>query len=195
MLVFNSQLIDTPVMSLQTGGELARTKDPIIDPRTLTIVAYEVDGPLLDIRPSILRIADIREVSEIGMIIDSSDEFVGIDDVIKIKAIHKLHFSLIGLSVIDDKNHKLGKVDGYTLEMSGFVIQQLNVRRPLLKSLGDAELLIHRSQIVEINDTTVIVKSGAKEVRDPIPLQARAYTNPFRGTSKTQPEAIKTQDE
>lgn len=189
MLVKSIQLNNTAIMGLQTGTELARTTRPIIDPRTLAIVAYEVDGPLLTVRPSILRIADVRELSDIGMIIDSSDEFVEPGDVIKIKQVIDLNFSPIGMSVVDDKKHKLGKVDSYTIEMGSFVIQQINVRRPLLKSLSDSELLIHRSQVIEIDDTTITVKSTAKEARDPVPGSAHAYVNPFRKTG-TQPESF-----
>lgn len=194
MLILASQLIGTPVMSLQTGTELARTKSPVIDPRALSVVAYEVDGPLLDARPSFLRIPDIREFGDIGMIVDSSDEFVSPNDVIKLQEIYDLHFPLIGLDVIDDKDQKLGKVDNYTVEMGSFVIQQLSVRRPLLRSLGDSELLIHRSQIVKINNSIITVKAASNEAPDPIPASVKAYVNPFRQPGKAQPEAIKNKD-
>ncbi len=190
MLITESQLLDTPVMGLQTGTELARTAQPVIDPHTLKILAYELTGPLLDAHPSFLRVEDIREVGEIGMIVDSSDEFVGLDDIIKLKEIYDLHFSLIGLSVLDDKKHKLGKVNGYTVEMGSYVVQQLNVKRPIIKSLGDTELLVHRSQIVEITDTTVTVKSG-KVNAEPIKSAMRTYVNPFRQPGGAQPETIK----
>lgn len=194
MLVIASQLIGTPIMSLQTGTELARTKTAIIDPRLLSIVAYEVDGPLLDQRPSFLRIVDIRELGDIGMIIDSSDEFVSLNDVIKLKEIYDLHFPLVGLEVIDDKNNKLGKVEDYTIEMGSFVIQQINVRRPLLKSFGDSELLIHRSQIVKISNSVITVKAPTKEAADPVPAAVKAYVNPFRQPGNAQPEAIRDKD-
>lgn len=189
MLVLGSQLIDTPIMSLQTGSELARTKVPVIDPRTLTIVAYEVEGALLDEHPSLLRLEDVRELSNIGMIVDSSDEFIGLGDVIKIKAVHELHFQLIGMNVIDDHKRKLGKVSDYSIDAGSFILQQLNVKRPLLKSFGDAEFLIHRSQITEINDTTIIVRSGAQKTEESVKDVVRNYTNPFRQGS-AQPETI-----
>ncbi|MEP6710289.1 MAG: hypothetical protein ABJA64_01045 [Candidatus Saccharibacteria bacterium] len=193
MLVLGSQLIKTAVMSLQTGSELARISLPIIDPRTLKIVAYEVEGTLLDEHPTLLRLADVREVSDIGMIIDSSDEFIALDDVIKIKEIYDLHFPLIGLNVIDEGKRKLGKVVDYSVEIGSFVIQQLTVRRPFMKSLGDAELLIHRTQIVEINDTTIIVHSGAKKIDEPVKEVIKNYANPFRSGSP-QPETIDTKN-
>ncbi len=189
MLVLGTQLINTPVMSLQTGAELARTKAPVIDPHTLSILAYELDGPLLDQRPSLLRIADMRELSTIGMIVDSSDEFVGLDDVIKLKEIYDLHFPLIGLTVIDDRKHKIGKVEDYSLEVGSFVIQQINVKHSLFKSLNDSESIIHRSQVVEITDTTIVVRSATVEVKRSAEQSVKNYVNPFR-QSKPQPEAI-----
>lgn len=180
MLIAGSRLIHTPVMGLQTGGELARTTQPIVDPRTLEVLAYEIAGPLLNEHPSLLRIADVREFSDIGMIVDSSDEFVSPDDIIKLGEIYKLHFDIMGMHVIDEKKRKLGKVNGYTIDTNGFLIQQFSVKRPLLKSLNDTELLIHRTQITEINDDAIIVHSEA-EIPEPIIDSVRtAYVNPFR---------------
>jgi len=180
MLLLGSRLIGTPIMGLQTGTKLAATKAPIIDPSNLKIVAYEVDGPLLAEHPSFIRIADVRELSDVGMIIDSNDEFVGAKDVVALQKIYELDFNLIGLTVIDEIGHKLGKVDDYSLDTDSFIIQQLNVKRGVIKSLADTGLLIHRSQIVEINDRSIIVRTTAKKL-EPITKPGQlSYMNPFR---------------
>lgn len=180
MLLLGSRLNGTPIMGLQTGTQLATTKNAIIDPENLMIVAYEVDGPLLVDRPSFIRIADVRELSDVGMIIDSSDEFIGTKDVIAIEKIYKLGFKLIGLNVIDESKHKLGKVSDYSLETSSFIIQQINVSRGVLKSFSETELLIHRSQIVEINNDSIIVRSAAKKLEPIVKPSNLSYMNPFR---------------
>lgn len=194
MLVLGSRLNDTPVMSLQTGTRLAATSTPIINPANLKIVAYELDGPLLTEKPSFLRVADIRELGSVGMIIDSSDELIGIEDVIKIKELHRLGFNPIGMNVIDEHKRKLGKVDNYTVETGSFVIEQLSVKRGILKGLTDAGLLVHRSQITEINDSAIIVRSTAKRINaEPIMQSVRhEYVNPFRSPAP-QPEQTKSQ--
>ncbi len=180
MILIGSALNNAPIMGLQTGAELARTKRPIIDPANLGIIAYEVEGPLLDASPSLLRIADVRELSDLGLIVDSSDEFIQPADVIKIKEIYGLNFDLIGMSVTDEKNTKLGKIIDFTLDTSGFIVQQLTVRRPLIRSLSDTELVIHRSQIIEINDKAIVVHSQAK-VPEPMAHEVvGSYINPFR---------------
>lgn len=189
MLIAGSRLIDAPVMGLQTGSELARTSRAIIDPRTLEIVAYELVGPLLDTHPSVLRIEDVREFSEIGLIVDSSDEFVSPSDIIKLNEIYELNFTLIHMPVVDEKKHKLGKVDGYTIETGGFVIQQLSVKRPLFKSFNDAQLLIHRTQISEINNEAIVVNSEVK-VQPMLQAVRGNYHNPFRKNPGAQPEHI-----
>lgn len=189
MLVLGQRLKDTPVMSLQTGTRLAVTSTPLIDPKNLKIIAFELEGPLLTEQPSFLRVADIREVSAIGLIVDSSDELLGLDDVISIKELYERQFTLIGMNVIDEQKKKLGKVDNYTIDTGSFVIQQLNIRPGILRSLSDTGLLVHRSQIVEINNTAIVVKSTAKKVNaEPVMESTRhEYVNPFRQSSP-QPE-------
>jgi sporulation protein YlmC with PRC-barrel domain len=189
MLLSYERLLDTPVMSLQTGVELARTNKVLVDPRDLSVVAYELDGHMLDDHPSFLRPVDVRELSSLGLIVDSSDEFVGLDDVIKIKQVYDYGFTLLGLEVVDENKKKLGKIIGFNIDAGSFAVQQLVVKRPLLKSFGETELLIHRSQVLEVRDDYIKVKSTSE--KEPASQNLRQYANPFR-TGSVQPEAIDT---
>lgn len=190
MLLLGTHLIATPVMGLQTGTKLADTSMPLVDPSNLKIVAYALEGPLLSERPSFIRMADVRELSDIGMIVDSSDEFIGLDDVIKIKELYELGFNLLGMRVIDEQKHKLGKIDDYSLDSSSFIIEQLNVRRTGIRGITETGLLIHRSQIVEINNHQIVVRSTAIHPELKIQPERRSYVNPFR--SSPQVEQTKT---
>ena len=191
MLLPSTRFIDTPVMSLQTGSELGRTVRPIINPRELSIVAFELHGINLDYDPSLLRINDIREIGPMGMIIDSSDELISVSDVIKIKEVYELNFELVGLKVIDDKKRNVGKVTGFTLDASSFFIQQLQVKRPLLKSFGDTEFLIHRSQVVKITDDYLVVKSPDIRHKEAVAEPTgQMFENPFRKPAQPAPETI-----
>lgn len=170
-------------MSLQTGTRLAIIKSPVIDPGNLKIIAYEVDGPLLNERPSYLRLADVRELSVIGMIIDSNDEFIGSDDVLAIKKLLDLGFKLVGISVTDTTGHKIGKVVDYSIDAGSFIIQQLRVKQNVIKSLTSTELLIHRSQIVEINNRTIVVRAAINKLEKIVQVDRPTYVNPFRSNS------------
>ena len=74
MMLLGSALTNAPIMGIQTGSEIARTKRAVIDPGTLAVLAYEVAGASLDnSAPNLLRVADVREFSDLGFIVDSSD--------------------------------------------------------------------------------------------------------------------------
>lgn len=191
MILLGSTLKNIPVMGIQTGGELARMSDPIIDPAKLFITAYKLQGHLLDHDTTLLSVADIREISDIGVIVDSSDEFITPDDVIKIRDVYNQHFHLIGMNVTNERRDKLGKVIDFTIDTGGFVIQQLTVKRPLFRSLNDTELLIHRSQIIEINNNAIVVHSEAKAPEPELHEVVGSYVNPFRKQKTTAPESIK----
>lgn len=184
MLILGTRLLNTPIMSLQTGGRLGSTQKPIIDPANLKIVAFEIDGPLLSERPALLRVADIREIGRVGMIINSNDEIIGVHDVIKIENLYDLGFPLLNMTVVDDQKHKLGKVEDYTVDTNSYVIQQLTIKRGFFKGLNDTGLLISRTQIIEINDDEIIVKSPTKKSVEPMMQATRSeFVNPFRNNS------------
>lgn len=189
MILLESTLSNIPIMGVQTGGELARLATPIIDPASLSIVAYVVSGRLLSHHPIYLRIADIRELSDIGVIIDSIDEFVEPGDVIKIDEIVRLQFALTNMRVRDEKGTNLGKVVDFTIDTGSFYIQQLTIRRPLMYSLTDTELLIHRTQIIEINDKAIVVHSHAQAPEPERTEVVGSYVNPFRKTDSV-PDTI-----
>jgi len=196
MLILGTRLLNTPVMSLQTGGRLASTQKPIINPSNLKIVAFEVEGQLLSERPALLRVDDIREMGRVGMIVNSNDEFIGVHDVIKIEKLYELGFPLVGMVVIDENRRRLGKVEDYTVDTDSFVIQQLNIHRGFFKGLTDTGLLISRHQIIEINDNEIVVKSGAQKSISPVMQASRTeFINPFRnGVGAPKPETRSQSD-
>lgn len=179
-------------MSLQTGSKIGVINQPLVDPATLTIIAYEVDGLPTD-DTMLLRLADVRELSDLGLIIDSTDELITPTDVVKIQRLYELRFDLIGIAVRDKEGRRLGKVIDYTIETGNFVIQQLIVHRSLLHRFNIAELVIHRSQIIEINNDSIIVHSQAKTKEPQVApikpaLHSTEYVNPFRKPKQASPE-------
>lgn len=182
MLIYESSLIGTPILSLQASGPIGRVSSVIIDPNGLKIIAFRIDGP----HPSanLLEVSSVREHSSLGMVIDSIDELVGRDDVVRLQQVLDLNFDLLTLKVESKKGTKLGHIIDYTVTSEDYTVQQLIVRRPALKALMDPELTIPRSEIIEVTDYKVIVRDEEKTIRsraeheDFIPN----FVNPFRKT-------------
>ena len=183
MLLSYTTLLNHPVLSLHVGGEIARLGLPIIDPDDLKVIAYTVDGPLVGKGEvgNILMTRDIRETDKIGAIIDSIDVLVNRDDVVKLDQVMKINFRLIGHKVVTKRGSHLGKVIDFTLNPDTFMIQQLIVKRPMAKSFFDPELLIGRSEVVEIDDYKLTVKDEEAKIREKAREDFKAdFVNPFR---------------
>ncbi|MBQ6313909.1 hypothetical protein IJI29_03635 [Candidatus Saccharibacteria bacterium] len=183
MLVYASRLIGTPVLSVQAGGRIAVIAEPIVDPDNLKIIAFKLAGPLIaKSSANILDVRSIREYSNYGIVIDDIDELLEKDDVVKISDVLRLNFALNGLKVETKKGSKLGKIEDYTLTSEDFVVQQLIVKRPIIKSFIDPELTIPRKEIVEITDYKIIVKDEEKTIKIKAEKEEFVpnFVNPFR---------------
>ncbi len=186
MLVYANRLIGTPILSMQAAAPVGQIYEPIVDPDSLKIIAFYLVGSLVDRNANILDVKSVREYSVMGMVVDSADEFVGREDVIRIEKVVKLNFSLVGLKVETKKGTKLGRVVDFTITSEDFMVQQIIVKRPLVKSFLDPELIIPRREIVEVTDEKLIVK----DEEDAIKRKAETtefipnFVNPFRKTEQ-----------
>ena len=131
MLVYNSHLIGTNILSVQAGGPIGQINSTIVNPDNLQIIAFRLTGPLIDRRANILDVNSIREYSDYGMVIDDVDELVGPNDVVHIEQILELNFDLLSLKVETKKGTKLGQLIDFTVNSDDFQVQQIIVKRPL----------------------------------------------------------------
>ncbi|MBQ7202126.1 hypothetical protein IJS18_01935 [Candidatus Saccharibacteria bacterium] len=186
MLVQASRLIGTKVLSMQSTSAVGSVSKPIVDPSDCKVIGFFLSGSMVDRGANILDTKSIREYSRYGMVIDSINELVNRDDVIKISKVLELNFDLVGLKVETKKGTKLGKVVDYTVTSEDYMVQQIIVKRPIMKSFVDPELTIPRKEILEITDFKIIVKDEESVIKkkaaneDFIPN----FVNPFRKTER-----------
>ncbi len=168
------------------SGEIARVTEPIVDPNSLKVIGFKLEGKLIrDEVGDILPIDSVREFSRLGMIVDSIDEFVKAEDVMRIQKVLELNFALIGLKVVTRKGTKLGKVADFVVDVGSWYIQQIVVQRPFMKAFFDPELTISRKKIVEVTDYEVIIKDEHDRVKSKVEKVNAAdfvpnFVNPFR---------------
>ena len=182
MFVLSTRLLKVPVMSIQTGSPIAYTVEPIIDPRKLHIVAFYCEGSKLTEGANILHTNDIREVSDIGFIVNGSDDIMDGDGLVRLQEIIDYNFELLGIPIYQDQGGKLGTVSDYIVETESFFISKLHVRRPLLKSFSTSELIIDRAQIIEVTNKRIVVKSAVvkEDQATEATSQQITFNNPFR---------------
>jgi sporulation protein YlmC with PRC-barrel domain len=181
------------------GGMIAVTREAVIDPEDLRVIAYTLEGPIIRNDPEVgdmLDTKDVREVSGSGLIVDSADRFTTREDVIHFDEVMNLRWNLVGLKVVTQDGKKLGKIVDYTIDSETFMIYQLIIQRPFMSSLVDPELTINRSQIVEVDDYKVTIKHDKAQVKVK-KTQKEAekefvpnFTNPFRKPAYSDEDSI-----
>ena len=189
MLIYNSKLSNFPILSVQDSGRIATVVKSIVDPDDLKIIAFRAFGAIGENGGNILDVSSIREYSNLGIVIDSRDEFVSDTDIVRIKNVLELNFDLNGLKVVTKKGTKLGRIIDYTVTENDFLVQQVIVKRPAIKSFLDPELTIPRAEIVEVTDDKIIVRDEEKKIRERAMKEdfVPNFVNPFRKTEKPAP--------
>lgn len=183
MLIESTRLVNYPVLSLHMAGMIAKTSELVVDPNDLKVIAFKLYGPEVGkMSGDYLRVENVREFSGLGMVVDSADDFVERDEVIKLKEVLDLNFSLDGMKVETKKGSNLGRVSSFTVDTDGFYVQQLVVNRPFFKSFMDPELLIGKAEIVKITDDKIIVKDEESKIRERATKEdfVPNFVNPFR---------------
>ena len=158
MLILNSQLLPRSVISVHAGAPIAYAKHAVINPHNLTIAGFFVDYVKLAGQHPVLVSQDIRQITPKAFVINHEEDITPAEDLIRFSKIAERNFELVGKDVRTESKKRVGKVDEYVIQVDGMVIYNLHVNRPVWKSLTSGASVINRSQVVEVTDSTVIVK-------------------------------------
>jgi uncharacterized protein YrrD len=181
MLILSKSILNVPIMSLQTGTRLGTSGMPIINPATLTIMAFFVnDSGITQGEQDVLMTNDVREVGQMGIIIDAIDDLSPLSDLVRLQEIVALGFDVMGLNVIDEEKSKLGRVVDYSFDPTTFTIHKLYLKPPLLKRFQTHTTQISRRQIIEVNNNAIIVRSATMKEQAQDKITSGEFINPFR---------------
>jgi uncharacterized protein YrrD len=159
MLRFSDIYHNRDVLSLRVGAVIGHVYAPILNPNNLKIEGwYATENGSRDER--ILPVAEIRDVIKTGLVVNDHDALTLVDDLVRLKEIIALRFELIGKAVKTDQKRKLGKISDYAVDDQSLVVQKLYVSPGAMRGLTKQDLIIDRSQIVEINNKHVIVQDS-----------------------------------
>ena len=166
MQVFFSQIVGTPVFSLQHGGQITAVQDLLIDPGALQAVAL-ICKDNRDQRTLLLH-QDIRQASPHGIIVDSDDALADIADIVRLQPLLDKPFRPAGTMVVTQMGRRVGRVETYTLKLADWRIEQLHVRRAFWHSPLGASLIIGRAQVVDVQDKQIVVKDTDLPAASPV---------------------------
>lgn len=156
MLQLSNTLLNRPVLSLRTGTAVATAVEPIINPNNLKIEGFYCNDRY-EKGQLILLSQDIRDIIPQGIVINDHDVLSEPAELVRLKDVLTLNFTLIGKPVETISKHKVGKVSDYATDSSSMYIQKIYVSQSVFKSLANGSLSIDRTQINEITNRRIIV--------------------------------------
>lgn len=165
MLVLSEAVADKKVMSIHAGGAIATTSAAIIDPKNLKIVAFSVSAKGLKYF-SVVHSSDIREWSALGVIINSEDDVMEVDENMpKIREIIESNFKLEGIGVRTESGKRLGRVKNYVFETDGFFVVKLYIEKSSMLGLFSQPLVIERDSVVNVTNKFIVVSDDKAKAK------------------------------
>lgn len=164
MLILTNDLINKQVLSIRNGLPVASVIGPIVNPNNL-----KIDGFYCRDRYSkeelILLSQDIRETVPAGYIVDDHDVLASSVDLVRLKEVLDLRFTLVGKPVVTSSGSKVGKISDYATDLDSLIIIKLYIVQPIYRHIGNGNIIIERNQITEITPRKIVVDDIFGKVR------------------------------
>jgi sporulation protein YlmC with PRC-barrel domain len=160
MYLLVSQLRTFTVISLQTGATVAQVTNLLVDPDKLEVLAYGCAGPDLPAKRSLLLIRDIRQYAQGCLIVNELGDISDADDIVRLKDAVTAGFDPVGMPVVTESKHKLGKVQDYSVNIDTSKVQRLDVKQPLFRNFLVESLSIDRQDILDVTPKQIVVRDA-----------------------------------
>ncbi len=166
MYALLSQIEKLPIVSLQTGQKVAQLDKPIINRSNLELMAFYCQSGYFRQRGPVILSRDIRQINRDCLVIDSVDEIENPQEIVRLQEVIRENFDPKGRIVVNETGIRLGKVTDYNINLQTNLIQKLYVKPSAFKHLVINNLVIDRSQIVDISDRQITVRDAT--VKKPV---------------------------
>lgn len=145
-------------MSLRTSGPIATITASIINPNNLKLEGLYCQDRFDKKKQLVLLSKEIRDIIARGVVVNDHEALTPSEDLVRLKDIMAINFSLTGKPVVTVSKSKLGKVTDYATDSATFFIQKIYTSQSVLKNITGGSLSIDRSQIVEITNRKIVVQ-------------------------------------
>lgn len=164
MLILTNDLINKQVLSIRNGLPVASVIGPIVNPNNLKIEGFYCRDRYSK-EELILLSQDIRETVPAGYIVDDHDVLASSVDLVRLKEVLDLRFTLVGKPVVTSSGSKVGKISDYATDLDSLIIIKLYIVQPIYRHIGNGNIIIERNQITEITPRKIVVDDIFGKVR------------------------------
>jgi len=163
MQLLASELIDMPIGAIDEQSKVGTIEEIVISPEDGKLLGLIVGSGILGFNKSSIGWQDILDADKNGLVIQTSDNLLSVEDNIRISEVIQTGFSLDNLPVETKSGQKLGNINDYSLNMESGNLSKIHVHQ----LLPPQDRIISRSNIISINKDKVVVRDlpAKEEVR------------------------------
>jgi len=176
MLLLSQTILNKPVLSLRTGGQIAQITSYIINPNNFKVEGFYCYD-LVSKENLILLYQDVRNIIGQGVIVNDHDVLSSPEILVRLQETLKINYSLIGKPVVTISKEKVGRVKDFAIDNETFYVQKLYVGRSLIKSFGTGQLSVDRTQIIEVTETNIIIQELINPAKVAVPVATGSFSS------------------
>ena len=173
MLQLSEMFQNRYILSLRTGTPIGQAIAPVINPKNLKIEGWYATAKG-EKEPMILPVSEVRDIIAKGIVVNDHDAITPEEDLVRLQDVLAIRYELIGKRVESETGDKLGKVQEYAADSKTMFVKKLYLKQGLLGGISKDELIIDRTQIIDVTEDKIVVKEATEkvDVKSPAPATA-----------------------
>ncbi len=151
MLLEVSKVVGLPVGFMEEGRRGAQVSDIVFDPSQMKIIGFLAKGGGFWSSEKVIALSDVLEVDAGGVAINSVDDLLDKEEIVRVGELLKKKTHLLGLRVYDKEEKYLGRVyDGVFEAETGYLF------RIYVKNIW-RKYIFERKQINSIDNKKIVI--------------------------------------
>jgi len=157
MLIELSKLVGMPVGSLNEGAFVGSVRQTVISPGDAKLIGFTIKIGSIFSKILVVSFQDVVDIDQGGVVINSRDNLVEKEEIVRVGEILKHKFNLIGLKAVSKDKQNLGRVQDAVVETQSGDILRLYTSRMYQNRVFE------RSKIDKITWREVVLNCESEE--------------------------------
>lgn len=157
MFIHAKQILNKPVFSKEEEEYIGKVLEIIVSPENYQLLGFLVSQSFS--KPKIVSEIDVLELTPEGLLINSANSLLEIDEVLKIKEIFDRQLKIIGAKAETESQRQLGKVFDFVIETNINALVKFYIKGGLLSPV----LILPPEKVVKIEKGKIIFSEDVLE--------------------------------
>jgi len=149
MFIEATKIIGLPVAAFDTQSKAGIVSDILIDPDNGNLLGFLINEGIL-VAKKVLAISDVKEWDPNGLVTESIENLVGINDVVRIKELIDKKVHLLGMRAKTESGKSLGEVENYLVDSTCQCVTKY-----YLKDILGKKRILTADKVIKINKIIV----------------------------------------